>query len=99
MAERTRPSARALLNLALLLLVAVLATFVALHPSKKKPPPPRLTSLAPDQIKSIRIERHGHAAITLAKQAGGHWRIRAPIDAAANDFRINNLLRLARARR
>lgn len=98
MAERTRISARALLNLALLLLVAALATFVALHPAKKKAPPPRLTSLAPDQIKSIRIERHGHAAITLAKQAGGHWRILAPIDTPANDFRITNLLRLALAR-
>ena len=98
MTERTRLSARTLLNLALLLLVAALATFVALHPAKKKAPPPRLTSFAPDQIKDIRIERQGHITITLKKQTGGHWRILAPIDTPANDFRIDNLLRLARAR-
>ena len=87
-------STRGLLNV--LLLAAVLGlVLIALYQPGIKPalPPVKLTSLSPEQVQRIRIERSGKPVIVLTKEQG-HWRITAPLTLPADDTRVASLLRL-----
>jgi hypothetical protein len=85
---------RGLLNLLLLLGVAALAAVAFYQPGiVPAPPPVKLTTLSPQQISRIHIERAGKAPITLQKQ-DGHWRITEPRQLPADDGHVNSLLRL-----
>ncbi|MCZ6576624.1 MAG: DUF4340 domain-containing protein, partial [Gammaproteobacteria bacterium] len=88
---------RWLLNLGLVVLVGVL---VVLAVSKRRvdqePPAPPLTMLVPEQIERIRIERPDNERLVLQRQ-GGNWLLIAPLQARANSFRVESLLRLATA--
>jgi hypothetical protein len=93
---RSRPSGlrrRWLLNAGLLVLIGVLA-WVAIHRSdqQKTVSAPPLTTLSADAVAHIRIERPGHPVITLEK-TGGQWKLTAPLQARANVFNVNSLLR------
>ncbi|HQU15746.1 MAG: hypothetical protein B7Z66_12760 [Chromatiales bacterium 21-64-14] len=82
---------RTLLNLVLAATVLGLALVVHFRPGREKPPPPPpLTPLAPHDITAIAIERPGHPAITLAK-THGRWRITAPLQARANQLRVDGV--------
>ena len=85
---------RGILNLLLLLGVAALAAVAIYQPGIAPAlPPVKISTLTPQQISRIHIERTGKDAITLQKQ-DGHWRITNPRQLPADDGRVNSLLRL-----
>lgn len=87
-------NSRLLLNLALLIVVAVLGLIAWLQPGLDKPAaPPRLTDLDPAAVNQIRIVDRDGPTIVLARK-DGRWRIEEPIQLPANGFRIDSLLRL-----
>lgn len=85
---------RWLLNLALLLVIGLLATLAILKPGTKTEEGTPLTALAADGIQRIRLLRPKQPEIVIEK-SGDTWRLKAPRAARANDFRVNELLRLA----
>lgn len=85
------------MNLALLGAVAVLILAVYFLPAgKREPSVPYLTRLKPEGITRVQISHKGGPEIVLIKR-DGHWRLTAPIRAAANRFLIESLLGIARA--
>ena len=90
---------RWLLNFALILFVIALGLVVKYQPgtSKKSTETAALTNLAIDNIAHIRIVRSGQDEIVLTK-TNGHWQMTAPIQARADDFRIDGLLHIANAK-
>lgn len=82
---------RTLLNLALIVLAAVLGAVAYFRPGHHPAPrKPTLTALKPADITRIRIERPGHATIRLRREHGV-WRITAPIRARANTLRVEGI--------
>lgn len=88
---------RWLLNLAIALFIGTLILVAVLKPgSRPAPENPPLTALAPDAIQHIRIQRPKRPDLVLDKQ-GDNWRLTAPRSARANNFRVDELARLATA--
>ncbi|HET9663760.1 MAG TPA: hypothetical protein VFP00_05990, partial [Burkholderiales bacterium] len=69
-------------NLALLVVVAALASFVVLKPRGDVPAQHRLTALKTVEAKRITLERRGDPPIVLERQ-GSAWMITAPVSARA----------------
>lgn len=89
---------RWLLNLALVLLVAIMLAIVVYRPGgAPAPAAPSLTPLSADVITHLRIVRANQPEIALEKSQGA-WSMIAPHKARANLFRVNNLLGLATAK-
>ena len=89
-------AARLWLNLALLLLVAVLVVLVIYEPGKQPAPTPvSLTPLKAATISHIHIKRVTGKDIELVKQPNGEWWMYNPYHLPANEFRVQALLRLA----
>lgn len=89
---------RWLLNIGLTLLVAALVLLVLYKPgAKKEAEGTPLTALAADAIQRVRLVRPKQPEIMLEKN-GEDWRLIAPRSARANNFRVNELLRLAATR-
>lgn len=87
-------NSRVILNLVLLLVVAGLILVVYFQPGvKKETKPDALLSIGPTDVNHIEIIPASKDAITFARK-GSEWRIVSPVDARANTFRINSLLRL-----
>jgi len=85
------------LNLALLLLILVLAAVAYLQPGREGPAPSaRLTGLQPAQVTRILIERPGKEDMRLLRKQG--WRLEVPVKAAADPSRVAILLDLVQAR-
>lgn len=88
---------RWLLNLGLVALVAVLALVAFSKRSKdENTAETPLTTLTADKIGRVRIQYPGEKAIVLEKN-GQTWLLAAPLRARANQFKVENLLRLATA--
>jgi hypothetical protein len=87
---------RWLLNLGLALLIAGLVLVVLYKPGRREAAPAPLTTLAPDTIGEIRVERREREAIVLTRADGG-WRMTAPVKARANRHNVESLLRLVSA--
>lgn len=88
---------RWLLNLALLLVVILLAVFAwyrSAHPPKEAQP--ALTELDPEAVRRVEIERTNQPLVVLERGENG-WRLTAPLQARADSFAVDALLRLARA--
>ncbi len=84
---------RTLLNIALLLVVALLGAYAYLDSRQQAPEQrPRLVPLAPEEISRIEIA-HNQRRIELRKD-GERWRMLHPIDIDANAFRIDTLLNM-----
>ncbi|MDZ7803719.1 DUF4340 domain-containing protein [Thiohalophilus sp.] len=89
--------ARLLLNLALLVTVIILVLLVSRTPDEPDTPTPRpLTDLAPDNVNQIRLQRRDQEPVTLYKEQG-IWYMQQPYHLAANDYRVQALLRLLQA--
>jgi len=87
-------TSRTLLNLALLLIVLILATVVMLEPGKTPEPKPELlTSMKAADVKQIKIIRRDRNTIKLEKQAK-HWRMLTPFNLPANDHKVESVLNL-----
>lgn len=89
---------RNLLNIALLLFVVVLITLAALEPGKKAiTSPPLLTDLKASEITHIKLKRnYDKTTIELIKKEN-RWVMLSPYQLAANEFRIDSLLKLLSA--
>ena len=83
---------RALLNLFLLLLVIALAAYLFLDQEDQQAEPGQLTLLSAEEITRIKIT-HNERVITLEKHEDT-WLMLSPIQAHANAFRINTVLKL-----
>lgn len=80
------------LNLALLILIAILVSFVYFKPGAKKPPPPvMLTNLQTADIKSIKIEPANMPAAELTRTDKG-WQMTAPLKIPADEFLVKTIL-------
>jgi hypothetical protein len=81
----------------LLLLVAALNLYLLVHieqkQSSEQSPQETLTSLDPDQITSIRIDRQTESLVFI--KDGNHWHMSMPLQGRANEERITELRALA----
>ncbi len=85
---------RWLLNIGLALLVGVLVLLVLYKPgANKEAQGTPLTTLTADAIQRIRLVRPGQPEVVLEK-SGEDWRLITARLARANNFRVNELLRL-----
>lgn len=83
---------RTLLNVGLVVLVAVLAALVYFQPGlQQEPVAPLMTKLNPKQIKEVRLSNE-HGEVVLQRQ-GESWSLVSPMKIAANEFRVDRLLR------
>lgn len=88
---------RWLLNIGLLALIGALAWVLVYRSGQEKQvSAPPLTTLSANSVAHIRIERPGQPAIVLEK-AGSDWKITAPLQARANLFNVENLMRVLSA--
>ena len=86
---------RWLLNIALILLVALLAALAYFQPGlKKEDNGAPLTTLRVEDIRQIRLKRPKQPEIVLEK-TGDRWHLTAPRAARASEFRVRELTRLA----
>lgn len=86
-------SSRGLLNFALFIFVGGLGALVYFQPGLDKEQQATLTTLAAEKIQHIEISAQGAQTITLIKENNA-WRITAPIQISANEFRIESILGL-----
>ena len=84
-----------LLNLALVLVVALLATVIYLS-EEENTLLERLTDITPASISHIEI-RHNGQLTTIQKRSEKQWQITEPSMVEANNFRINSILKLINA--
>ncbi|MET0218169.1 MAG: DUF4340 domain-containing protein [Burkholderiales bacterium] len=80
------------LNIVLALLVAGLALFLYLRPKPGAVPELALSTLEPDQVTRVQVERGG-GSIVLEKH-DGRWYLSEPYRARADEFRTRQLLEL-----
>lgn len=85
------------LNVALLVVVAALATVVAVRPRNDASQAQRISNLRADGVHHIRLERKGDPPIRLERRATG-WYITAPLAARADPFQVERLLTVIDAR-
>jgi hypothetical protein len=94
-AEKIKMKKQNLLNIGLLALIGVLVFFTVYEPGIKKPTEtPTLLQLDKGEVKEITIIRDGQQEIELVRQDNDHWDMLAPIQHAADQFRIDSLLRI-----
>lgn len=85
---------RLILNLALLVLIAILGAVAFFEPGKKEPETTRLVSVDENALAAVTLQNKD--TIKLEKQ-NGHWRLTAPFNAPANDIRVRQLIGIAEA--
>jgi len=85
---------RLILNLALLIVIAVLAAVAFFEPGKKKPETTPLASVDENALTAITLQNKD--TITFEKR-NGHWHLSKPFSAPANDIRIRQLIGIAEA--
>jgi hypothetical protein len=81
------------LNLVLLLLVALLS-LLAHRELEQERRAPTLTTLAPEGIDEVRLERPGEDPVSLIRGPQG-WRMESPYAATGNAERVGQLVRIA----
>lgn len=83
---------RLIINVLLLLLIAVVGFFAFKTDNKTNQAPRVLTDIKAASINKISI-RHNDRTIDIEKKAL-HWQLTAPINIAANDFRIGTIMKM-----
>jgi len=84
-----------ILNLVLFIFVIVLASIIYFS-EEKNTELNKLSTTAIADIHAITIQ-HNQNTTQLVKQADGYWQITQPVSIAANDFRVNSILKLINA--
>ncbi len=85
-----------LLNIALLAVVAALAYFVWLTPSRDEQAKQPLSTLQSRQARHITLARPGQPAVTLERR-DAQWQITAPLNARADEFQVLRMLTILEA--
>lgn len=80
-----------LLNVALLIAVVALGSFVYLKPRSDTPVSHALSTLKANEVKHIRVERKGDPPLEIERN-GDTWFITAPVPAQADAFQVQRLL-------
>jgi hypothetical protein len=88
-------SRQLILNLFLFIIVISLASIIYFS-EEKSTLLEQLTDINLDSITTIKIQ-HNKNTISINKTSGHYWKITQPIDVAANNFRINSILKLLNA--
>ena len=89
---------RALLNVLLLALIAILAAFLVLTDRDAATPVlVTVSTIDPNSIRQISVSRAGQVELQFSKQADG-WYMQSPLAAPANNTRINAMLAILHAR-
>ncbi|MGH8772811.1 MAG: DUF4340 domain-containing protein [Burkholderiales bacterium] len=84
--------ARLVLNAILLAVLSVLVFVVISEPGKQEVAPrPKISSIVPQSVTSIRITRPGGKNVELHKE-GGHWLLKQPFSVRADESRVQALL-------
>jgi hypothetical protein len=84
------------INILLLLVLAGLGALALLRPGvERNAHKPPLTSIAAEEIRTLRIEERGKPPVELERT--DRWRLKAPLRARANEFNVNDVLRVAAA--
>lgn len=89
-------NSRNLLNAALLLAVVGIAAFLYFRPKPVEEPSFKVSTLQPEQISRIQVERPGSPPMILEKR-GESWFLTAPLAARADVFKTRQLLDVATA--
>lgn len=97
MAQAPDMSRAAWLNAALAVAVAALGAFLYLKPVRDTTAEFPLSTLKPEEARSLRIERAGAEPIVLERKPEG-WFVTAPFAARADGSRVQQLLAIAQAR-
>ena len=84
------------INLLLLAAVIALALFAVFAPDQNEDEVARITPLRAADVHDITIEAANRPKIVLHRDTEV-WRVREPIEATANEFRVQTVLRLAEA--
>lgn len=90
-------SRAAWLNTALAVVIAALGAFLYLKPVRDTADEFPLSTLKPEEARSLRIERAGAEPIVLERRPAG-WFVTAPLAARADGSRVQRLLAIAQAR-
>lgn len=77
--------------------VAALGAYIYFKPARDARVEYSLSSLKPQEVKSVRVERPGTAPLLLERQPDG-WHIAAPFEARADVLRVHQILALAEAK-
>lgn len=85
---------RIILNLALLVVVAILGALAFFEPFKKKPESIPIATVDENALTTLTLKNKD--TITFEKK-DGHWRLVAPFAAPANDTRVRQLIDIAKA--
>lgn len=93
----SRMKQRWLLNLALALLIAALASFIYFKPKPPKQTEFNISTLAANQATSILIEKPGQPPLKLEKRGAG-WFLAAPFQARADQVRVAKALEILGAK-
>lgn len=86
--------ARLLINLLLLVLVLGLGLWLWLVPEQAAEAPVAISELDTGKVQTIRLQRRGHEAVEIGRQADG-WQLLQPFAMQADDNRAQSLLLLA----
>ncbi|MBI5451081.1 MAG: DUF4340 domain-containing protein [Gammaproteobacteria bacterium] len=92
-------SSRAIINLLLLVLVAVLAALVYFRPGSTQQQPGQAAPLLaqpPATPSTVTLQQPGKPEVVLQRR-GGYWWVVRPVDSRANPFRVDAILRLLQA--
>lgn len=89
-------NSRLLVNLALALLLAILALYAYFETRQQPVPPPRVTTLTVAEINRIRVEHRGSAAIELERRADG-WHLTAPLTTRADRYQVDRITDIVNA--
>lgn len=87
---------RLLVNLALALLLAVLAIYAYFETRQPPAPPPGVTTLSVGEINRIRVEHRGSTPIELEKRADG-WHLTAPLTTRADRYQVDRITDIVNA--
>ncbi len=87
---------RLVLNLVLLAVLVGLGLFAYLRPETQQAATFPLSSLARDEVTTIRVGRSGQPAVELFRQGNG-WQMRAPFSARVDSFQVDRLLDIVQA--
>jgi hypothetical protein len=88
-------SRQLILNL-FLFVIAVSLAFIIYFSEEQSTQLERLTDINLDKVTTIKIQ-HNKSTISINKTTSHYWKITQPVDIAANEFRINSILKLLHA--
>lgn len=86
---------RTLLNLVLLAVLAILGVIAYFEPGKVEPPKTPLTQVDIGKLDTFTL-RQGEQTLSFSRK-NGHWWLTEPFAAPANEFRVQQLLEIAKA--